>query len=184
VVIDPQFVDMAKNKPVATEQELAALHTTQAVSTGAIANEIWGIIDDGIIGHAGKAGGAEADLATGKLIGGSATAPKGIYGHIQHYWRPLGLAATTYGTIWAIQNPKAASQALLDAKFMLAPILTYAYNTLIPKLPMTEVHEKNMQKAMEAKKETKTEAKTTFVILTTDAEKEKLFATFKAVAQN
>ncbi|MDZ4151034.1 hypothetical protein, partial [Methylicorpusculum sp.] len=131
VVIDPQFVDMTKNKTIATEKELATLHATQAVSARAVANEIWGIIDDGIIGHAGKAGGAEADLTSGKIIAGTATAPKGIYGHIQHYWRPLGLAATTYGTIWAIQNPKAASEALANTKFMLAPILTYVYNTFI-----------------------------------------------------
>lgn len=147
VVIDPQFVDLSKNNVVATGADLEALRTTQAVSPCAIANEIWGIIDDGIMGHAGKGGDVEADLETGKLVGGSPTDPKGIYGHIQYYWKPLTFAATTYGTIWAIQNPDKASQTLINAKLMLTPYLEWLYKKF-SELPMPERVQKDMKKSM------------------------------------
>ncbi len=152
VVIDPQFVDMSKNKAIATAADLEALRTTQAVSPCAIANEIWGVIDDGIIGHAGKGGDVEADLETGKLVGGSPTNPKGIYGHIQYYWKPLTLAATTYGTIWAIQNPDKASQAFINAKLILTPYLARFYKKF-PEVPMPECIQKEMQKAIISQKD-------------------------------
>jgi hypothetical protein len=115
-VVDPQFVDMSK-KEVTTTQDLANLQTQQTVSAKAIANEIWGVIIDGVVGHKYKEGSPRVNLETRKIESGPAVAPKGIFGYIHGYWKPALAATTVLSTIYAAQNPgtiAALAKALVE----------------------------------------------------------------------